>query len=153
VSTTARERAKWERQRKQVRLLADLIWRDDVEEPTALADDDREAIQVVLRIALESNDAFGKVLRQKGPVWRTDELDHLCDSIRAGIDFFAVVKQTANCIRDVTPPHTTGSLRQMMLQHRKCLAPLRDPKLSLPKRLSLLLVMIRIELIVFGHLW
>lgn len=153
MTLLANDRVARERRQKRLELLATLFWRDDVEEPAALERDDREAIRVILRIALESDVAFRNVLRRKGSIDLTDELDYVCDSIQAGMDFFALVKEKGAIIRDVKTPRESGSLRHMMLKHGKYLRLLRDPKPGLPRRISLLLALVRINLIVFAHLW
>jgi hypothetical protein len=142
-----------EQRRQQLARLTESLFRLDVEEPAALDEKDREAIGVALGIALEADTVFQRVLRRKGHVQLSEELDHLCDSVRAGIDFFATIKQTAAIIRGVKTRRKSGPLRRLMVEHGKCLKRMGDPKLDLPQRLSVLLELIQLDLLVFAHTW
>jgi hypothetical protein len=131
-----------------------LFVRGDVEDPPALDSQDRAALRVVLRTAVESEAVFQRLRRSKGTIVKTDRVDHLCDSIRASMDFFAVVKQTAAILRGVqSPPAKNGSLREQLVEHGRVFRGFRAPNLDLPTRMSGLLELIQIELIFFGHMW
>jgi hypothetical protein len=132
-----------------------LIWRDDLDVPPALDATDREAIHIVIRIAFESDEAFRKILRCPGSPVPTKETDYLCDTIRSGIDFFAIVSQTAAIIRGVVKPkpRQRWTLTEMLVEHGKCVRRLETKSLNLSQRMTLLLALIQIETIFFGHFW
>lgn len=142
-----------DRRAKSIAGLEALICSGDTDVPSALDEKDREAIHITLRIALESDTTFRALLRRKDPLAPTAQTDYLCGTIRSGIDFFSVVMQTAVGIRGVVVPRRSGSLRQLMVEHGKYLRLLEQPKLSLGPRLSLLVALIRVELMFFGYSW
>jgi hypothetical protein len=151
---THRERLVWARQAKIVKAVDSMIGREDADQPAALDEKDREAVRVVVRIAAESDGVFRAISRKDGPVGRTAKVDHLCDSIEAGMDFFSTVKQSARIIQGVKLPRTKrGSVRSILVEHAKLFEHLQRRNLGLPRRLSILLELIRIELIFFGHVW
>jgi hypothetical protein len=149
-----RERNEWARQWKIVKAVQALIKQEDDGEPPALDEKDRKSLQVVLRIASESDTVFRRILRRRGPVRWDDQVDHLCDSIEAGMEFFAAVKQSARTIRGVNlPPRKSKALRDLLVDHKDLFRRVQARGLGLPRRLSALLELIRIELIFFGHVW
>lgn len=151
---TQRERLEWARQARIVTAVDKLIERDDNSDPAALDDEDRECVRVVVRITAEADAVFRSIIRRDGPIPWNDRVDHLCDSIEAGIEFFATVKQSARVIRGVDLPRAmTSSLRRLMVEHTKLFRALQAPEHGLPRRLSILLGLIRIELIFFAHVW
>jgi hypothetical protein len=151
---TNSERREWARRRKIVQVVDKLIEKEDNAEPSALDEKDREAVRVVVRISAESDAVFRQVLRKRGPIAWSDRVDHLCDSIEAGMEFFATVKQSARIIGGVRlPPRKSGSLRSLVAEHRELFDDLQKRDIGLPKRLSVLLELIRIELIFFSHVW
>jgi hypothetical protein len=130
-----------------------LFWRQDREVPPALNYDDREALRIVIRIALESDKTFRRLLRGNGRIKPNSETDYLCGTIRAGIDFFAIVIQTCGVIRDVTLPRTTGTVRKILAEHGRQLRRLGRPDLTFAERLSTLLALIHIETVFWGQFW
>ncbi|MDB4944277.1 MAG: hypothetical protein JWP97_3811 [Labilithrix sp.] len=137
----------------QLAALERLIFASDTEVPPVLDDDDREAVHICLRLALESDAAFRLLLRRKGPLVPTRATDYLCNSLRSGIDFYAQVMSTTSILKGVAVPRSRGSIRQSMLAHGTYLRQLREPDLSLPRRMSLLMAAIRVQLLFFGHFW
>ena len=140
---------------KRLEKLETLIWRADLDSPATLDDEDREAIHIVIRIALESDAVFRRALRRSGPLIPTKETDYVCDSIRSGMDFSAIVIQTAAVIRGVVKPQPrqVWPLRRMLLDHGKYLERLGLKNLGLSQRISLVLALIQIETIFLGHFW
>jgi hypothetical protein len=139
--------------RADVQTLAAYFFRQDIEHPKVLDRADREAIRVALRIALEADTVFRASLRSKRPLVKSMAIDHLCDSVRAGMDFFATIKQTAGIIRGVGVAHENGTIRALMAAHGKYMARVGSSRVDLPSRMASLLSMIQIQLIVFAHYW
>lgn len=128
--------------------------RGDFDDPPALDEEDREALRVAVRVATECDQAFRKILRSGRPIGRTDDVDRLCDTIRAALDSFAVVKQTASILRGSHETNwTPGNMRALLVRHGTLFSHVRRDGLDLVARLSLLLALIRIELLFFAHFW
>ncbi len=147
------ERMQNRRIRSRQRLIETLIWRQDRESPAALDDSDREAISIVLRIALESEPTFQALGRVKGPIRPSDETSYVCNTIRSGLDFFAVVIQTCAIFRGIVAPRPGGALRKLLTEHGKQLRLLQRPNLTLSQQMSALLTLIHINVNFFAQLW
>ncbi len=133
--------------------IEELIWRQDREEPSALDDNEREDLRVVIRIAFESDETFKQLLRKKGPIRPDGETDYLCDTIRSGIDSSYVVVQASAVVTGVTAPRRRTSLRAMLVEHGKQLRHLGRSNLSFAEQLSTLLILIHIESSFWGQFW
>ena len=155
MAVSQRQHMIWARRRELVRTIELLILKGDTDDPSALDEADREALRVALRIALECDVVFRQIIRSKDAITFNDPVDHACDSIRAAIDSFATIKQTSRIFNGVRlPPVRPGRpLLQSLVRHGVALHRLQQPGLDLPARMSLLLELIRIELIFFGHVW
>jgi hypothetical protein len=155
MMVTNRERAEWARRRKVVAAIDSLIGREDADNDLpALDNDDREALRVVLRIASESDTVFRQILRRRGSVRWNERVDYLCDSIRSGMDFFAIVKQTARTLEGIEPlQQRSERLRDLLTRHTRLFKRIQARDLGLSERLSIVLQLIQIELIFFGHFW
>jgi hypothetical protein len=154
MAASARERREWEQQRKFVDdLLAQFVAEDVGDGSPVLSAKDRRALRSVLRLACESGQLFATISRV--PIRSTERLEHFCDSVQAGMDFIATVKQTAGVLRGVSypPRERNGSLLRLLAVHGRLLGRIQQPALGLERRLSLLLELVQIELIFFAHVW
>jgi len=82
---------------KRLEKLETLIWRADLDSPATLDDEDREAIHIVIRIALESDAVFRRALRRSGPLIPTKETDYVCDVTVLKSAPGALSTQAASC--------------------------------------------------------
>jgi hypothetical protein len=85
-----------------------------------------------------------------------DKIEDICHTVRAGMDWTASIKSWTELITGVKfarPHRLASSLQKMVHQHANLSKELRSSKVELPERVSILLTLIQIELVFFGHMW
>jgi hypothetical protein len=150
---SSKDRSEWQRQWEYADSIGILFAEEDNESPKALDASDRRALRAVLRIIAESDLVFRTALKSGQLNRWTERTEHLCDSIESGLALFATIKQSAGIIRGVVVSKRSGSLRSMLAEHGRLFKRLQKEGLGLPVRLSLVLQLVRIELIFFAHMW
>lgn len=140
--------------KRSIAALETLIFDADTEEPPVLDEEDRKYVHIAVRIAVQSDIAFRRLLRRRDPLARTDYTEDLCIDIRSGMDFYASLMSLTGYLRGATAPRRpTGSLRQVMIAHGKTLRRLAGSNADLPGLMSLLVELIQLELVWFASSW
>lgn len=127
---------------------------DSGDEPS-LDEQDYEALRVCVRVMTECHFSFQRI-PHRAIVTRSVELEYLCDTIRSGMDCFERIRSLANVLRGVRfkrPKTLNISLKGVVAEHTSLFEKLDSPKLSLSKRLSVLVDAIQLELVFFGVMW
>ena len=150
---SSKDRSEWQRQWAYADSIGNLFAEEDNDSPPTLDASDRKALRAVLRIISESDMVFRTALKSGQLSRWTERTEHLCDSIESGIALFATVKQSARIVRGVVVSKRSGSLRSLLAEHGRLFKRLQKKRLGLPVRLSLVLQLVRIELIFFAHMW
>lgn len=138
------------------RLTADVLERflrdaDDL----VIAEKDRSALRVCIRIAVESDAEFQRILARQNKMEWTEDIDYLCDSIESGVEFFSTFRALVEPVSGLKfdRPLRASSLRLLLRQHHRDFRCLRSARATFAERASALIRAIKVELTFWGHFW
>jgi hypothetical protein len=140
---------------RMVKKVEALFRLDDSSDEPSLDEQDCEALRVCVRIMTECDFSFRRIPR-RAMLTRSSELEYLCDTIRSGMDSFERIKSLASVLRGVRikrPKTSNISLQEVIAKHASLFERLGSPKLSLAKRLSIVVDAIQLELVFLGVMW
>ncbi|MBI5710368.1 MAG: hypothetical protein HZC42_08715 [Candidatus Eisenbacteria bacterium] len=114
------------------------------------------ALRVVLRSVTDCNAMYRRLAKSMRAPRRPGDIDDICITIRASIDWVAVIKELFGIVQDVRlvrPRVMGGSMERMLQEHDVLFQRLRSSRLEGCERMSTLLALIQIELVFLGHMW